>query len=227
MSDFLSRRNFIAGGLALAAAGPAFADAQPTGKQLSLYEMELADPALLPPPESEIDFPIEQVALETIPRQFRRAIVEYETVEWPGTIIVDPDRRYLYFVLEGGRAIRYGVGVGRAGFAWSGEAEVGMKRRWPRWVPPAEMVARDANASKWASGQPGGPDNPLGARALYLFANGVDTMYRLHGTNDPTSIGKAVSSGCVRLLNQDIAELYPRVPVGTKVVVLASQGSEV
>lgn len=226
MHKNLSRRNFVAGGLALVTAGPAFADVQPTGDQLSIYEMQLADPALLPPPESEIDFPIPEVSLDQIPKQFRRAIVEYETVEEPGTIIVDPDRRYLYYVLEGGQSIRYGVGVGRSGFAWAGEAQVAMKRRWPRWVPPAEMVARDANASKWASGQPGGPDNPLGARALYLFANGVDTMYRLHGTNEPSSIGKAVSSGCVRLLNQDIAELYPRVPIGTKVVVLASQGSD-
>ena len=99
-----------------------------------------------------------------------------------------------------------------------------MKRRWPRWLPPEEMVVRDKNAAKWANGMPGGPENPLGARALYLYANGADTLYRSHGTNDPSSIGKALSSGCVRMLNQDIADLYLRVPVGSKVVVLPSQG---
>ncbi len=221
MGKYLSRRGFLGGALAVIGAAPAFA-----ARNLSLYEMELSDPSLLPPPESEIDFPIEEIALDDIPRKFHRTLVEYETVEWPGTIIVDPDHRYLYFVLEDGRAIRYGVGVGRAGFAWTGLAEVGMKRRWPRWLPPAEMVARDDNAAKWASGQPGGPDNPLGARALYLHANGEDTLYRIHGTNQPSSIGKAMSSGCVRMLNQDIAELFPRVPVGTKVIVLPSKGPE-
>ena len=106
----------------------------------------------------------------------------------------------------------------------SGEAKIGLKRRWPRWLPPEEMVVRDKNAAKWANGMPGGPENPLGARALYLYANGEDTLYRIHGTNDPSSIGKAMSSGCIRMLNQDIADLYLRVPVGSKVVVLPSQG---
>ena len=127
--------------------------------------------------------------------------------------------RFLYFVRDGGLAVRYGVGVGRAGFAWAGSARVGMKRRWPRWIPPREMVARDERARKWANGQPGGPENPLGARALYLYANGIDTLYRIHGTNDPSSIGKAMSSGCIRMLNEDIAELFPLVPVGTPVLV--------
>ncbi len=221
MGKILSRRGFLGGALALASATPAFA-----ARSLSLYEMELSDPTLLPPPESEIDFPISEVSLRDIPRQFRRTVVENEMGQSPGTIIVDPDHRHLYFTLEDGRAIRYGVGVGRAGFAWHGEAEVGMKRRWPRWLPPAEMVARDERAAKWANGQPGGPDNPLGARALYLNANGEDTLYRIHGTNQPSSIGKAMSSGCVRMLNQDIAELFPRVPVGTRVIVLPSSGPE-
>jgi lipoprotein-anchoring transpeptidase ErfK/SrfK len=181
---------------------------------------EYYDPALLPPPESPIDFPIEQVNPRRIKKRFRRQIVDYDTSAPPRSIVVDPRRRFLYYVLGDGQAIRYGVGVGRAGFAWSGSAAVGYKRKWPRWVPPGSMVERDPNARKWVNGQPGGPDNPLGARALYLFSGGVDTLYRIHGTNDPSSIGKAVSSGCVRLLNEDVAELYEMVEVGTLVVVL-------
>ena len=126
-----------------------------------------------------------------------------------------------------GSAAKVGSAVRVSGFAWAGEATVYMKRRWPRWVPPREMVDRDERAVKWANGQPGGPDNPLGARALYLQANGVDTLYRIHGTNDPSSIGKAISSGCIRLLNQDIAELFLQVPIGTRVVVIAAQGESV
>lgn len=180
------------------------------------------DPALIPPPESPVDFEITQVALSDIPAKFRRQVVDYAGTEMPGTIIVDPHQRLLYLVQEGGQALRFGVGVGREGFAWSGRAEIAMKRRWPRWVPPDEMIARDPRAAKWPNGQPGGPDNPLGARALYLYANGVDTLYRIHGTTEPKSIGKAVSSGCIRMLNQDVAELYLRVPVGTPVMVLGA-----
>ncbi len=138
----------------------------------------------------------------------------------PGTIVVDTARRYLYLVQKGGTSMRYGIGVGRAGFSWAGEATIKAKRRWPSWHPPREMVARDPLAAEWAGGMPGGLQNPLGSRALYLFQGGRDTLYRLHGTNDPASIGKAVSSGCVRLVNQDVMDLYKRVPVGTRVVVL-------
>ncbi len=178
------------------------------------------DPALIPPPESPVDFPIQSFAA-SLPAKFRRQQVTIGSQENPGTLIVDPEHRYLYYILGNDQAIRYGVGVGREGFAWSGEAYIGMKRRWPRWLPPEEMVLRDVNASKWANGMPGGPENPLGARALYLFANKLDTLYRIHGTNDPTSIGKAMSSGCVRMLNEDVADLFERAPLGTKVIVLA------
>ncbi len=181
------------------------------------------DPSLFPPPEAAEDFPIEPVDLKTIPAQFRRQIVRYEGGEWPGTVVVDPQARHLYLVLEGGEAIRYGVGVGRAGFEWSGSAKIGMKRRWPRWLPPIEMVARDKNAAKWTNGQPGGPGNPLGARALYLYADGADTLYRIHGTNDPKSIGKAMSSGCIRMLNEDVEDLFRRVLVGSQVIVRGGQ----
>jgi len=217
MTEALTRRRLLVTGIALLAA-PAMARAQTP----VLFDGPMPDPALLPPAESPIDFPVEPADLSLIPGQFHRQLVSYGGPEWPGTIIVDPDARYLFHVLEGGQALRYGVGVGREGFAWSGEAEVGMKRRWPRWVPPVEMVLRDKNAAKWANGQPGGPDNPLGARALYLYQNGADTFFRIHGTNAPESIGKAMSSGCIRMLNQDIADLYRRVTVGSRVIVRPS-----
>jgi lipoprotein-anchoring transpeptidase ErfK/SrfK len=222
MSVAVSRRKLLLGSLSLLTlATPAFA--QPNLLYGGESDGFARDPSLLPPPESPVDFEITPANLKKIPASFRKQLVDYPGTEWPGTIIVDPQNRHLYHVRENNQAIRYGVGVGREGFAWSGEAKVGLKRRWPRWVPPEEMVLRDPNAAKWPNGMPGGPENPLGARALYLYANGADTLYRIHGTNDPTSIGKAVSSGCVRMLNQDIADLYLRVPVGSKVVVLPAQ----
>lgn len=242
MIPILSRRHFIVGGATFAAlGGTAWAqdgglyDEATSGDDFGYSDSDDFgygdesgyDPALLPPAESETDFPIKPVSLKKIPPEFHRQLVPYDGPENPGTVVVDPAARHLYHVQEGGEAIRYGVGVGRAGFAWSGVAEITLKRRWPRWVPPKEMVARDENAAKWANGQPGGPDNPLGARALYLYANGVDTLYRIHGTNDPSSIGKAKSSGCVRMLNQDIAELFLKVPLHTQVVVRAANGAAV
>jgi lipoprotein-anchoring transpeptidase ErfK/SrfK len=139
----------------------------------------------------------------------------------PGTIVVDPRQRYLYLVEKDGMATRYGVGVGRAGFAWNGSARIGAKRSWPTWTPPAAMLERDPNARPYANGMPGGLNNPLGARALYLYQGDRDTLYRIHGTNEPWTIGKAVSSGCIRMLNQDVIDLYSRVSTGARVVVLA------
>ncbi|MGE3830749.1 MAG: L,D-transpeptidase [Parvibaculaceae bacterium] len=173
-------------------------------------------------PVPQVDYPVPKVDLRVIPAEFRRQIVSYDGEQWPGTIIVDSEHRHLYKILGGGQAIRYGVGVGREGFGWSGLADVGAKQMWPEWNPPKEMVARDVNAAKWADGQPGGPDNPLGARALYLYQDGRDTLYRIHGTNAPKSIGKAMSSGCIRMLNQDVVELYRTTPIGTRVIVLPS-----
>jgi lipoprotein-anchoring transpeptidase ErfK/SrfK len=194
------------------------------GALASLAGLACAPAALAAIINPEDPFPVVPVDLKQIKPQFRRKIVTYEGAEWPGTIIVDTASRHLYLVIEGGQAIRYGVGVGRAGFTWSGEAVVGHKEMWPTWTPPAEMVARDAEAAKWAEGMPGGPDNPLGARALYLFADGRDTLYRIHGTNQPSSIGRNMSSGCIRMLNQDIIDLYRRVPIGSRVVVMAPAG---
>ena len=185
-------------------------------------EEQYYDPALLPPPESEFDYPIEQVDPSLIESRYRKQVVEFDGFVKPGTIVVDPKAHFLYQVRGNRQAMRYGIGVGRAGFAWSGKAEIKMKRRWPRWVPPREMVDRDERAQKWANGQPGGPDNPLGARALYLYAGGKDTLYRIHGTNEPESIGKSVSSGCIRMLNEDVADLFDQVEIGTQVIVRSS-----
>ena len=157
-----------------------------------------------PAPESE-----ESV----LPERLRRATVNLETREAPGTIIIDTGNTVLYYVLGQGRAIRYGVGVGRQGFTWSGVQTVSRKAEWPDWYPPAEMVARQPYLPRFVAG---GPGNPLGARAMYLGTS----EYRIHGTNDPTTIGKFVSSGCIRMTNEDVSDLFSRVDVGTRVVVL-------
>jgi lipoprotein-anchoring transpeptidase ErfK/SrfK len=144
-------------------------------------------------------------------------VVDYVTDERPGTIVIDTGRRFLYVVLEDGKAQRYGVGVGREGFGWSGRVHVGRKAEWPTWVPPAEMRLRQPYLPVSMAG---GPDNPLGARALYLYDGGRDTMFRIHGSNQPWTIGQAVSSGCIRMRNEDVIELYKRAGIGTTVVVL-------
>lgn len=154
------------------------------------------------------------------PEDFQRQIVTFRTAEEPGTIIIDGDKHYLYYVLPDFQAIRYGIGVGRDGFGWAGIVEVGRKAEWPTWTPPAEMVARDPNAAKWKDGMPGGPENPLGARAMYLYVGGQDSIYRIHGTHQPWSIGLNISSGCIRMVNDDVVDLYERVNVGTRVIVL-------
>ena len=147
------------------------------------------------------------------PERLRRAVVAFNTAEAPGTIIIDTGNTTLYYVLGQGRAVRYGVGVGREGFTWAGVQTVSRKAEWPDWHPPAEMIARQPYLPRFMAG---GPGNPLGARAMYLG----NSQYRIHGTNDPSTIGKFVSSGCIRLTNEDVADLFSRVNVGTKVVVL-------
>lgn len=154
------------------------------------------------------------------PEAFRRQVVTFRTAEKPGTIVIDGDKHFLYLVLPDFKAVRYGIGVGRDGFGWAGIVNVGRKAEWPVWTPPAEMVARDPKAAQWAGGMPGGPDNPLGPRALYLYQGSQDTIYRIHGTTEPWSIGLNVSSGCIRLNNDDIIDLFDRVEVGAKVIVL-------
>ena len=155
-----------------------------------------------------------------VPEAFRRQVVSFRTAEKPGTIIIDSNQHYLYLVQPGFKAIRYGIGVGREGFGWAGIVRVGRTAEWPSWTPPPEMVARDPKAAKHAGGMEGGPDNPLGARALYLYTGDEDTGYRIHGTPEPWSIGLNVSSGCIRMNNDDVVDLYSRVAVGAKVIVL-------
>jgi lipoprotein-anchoring transpeptidase ErfK/SrfK len=175
-------------------------------------------------------YPIPPVDLRRINRAFLRASVQDPTGEAPGTIVVDPHARYLYYVEEGGGAMRYGVGVGREGFGWSGAATINSKQEWPDWYPPKEMIARQPELRSRLSklqggiGMQGGPGNPLGARAMYLWQNGKDTLFRIHGTVEPWTIGKSVSSGCIRMINQDAIDLYNRVAVGTRVVVLGGGG---
>jgi lipoprotein-anchoring transpeptidase ErfK/SrfK len=161
---------------------------------------------------------------------FARKVVTYPSPEPAGTIVVDPGAHYLYRIQGDGTAIRYGVGVGAEGFVWNGLAVIHTKQEWPDWYPPADMLARKPELREHmvqlqsGLGMKGGPDNPLGARAMYLWQGNKDTLYRLHGTNDPSTIGHNVSSGCIRLTNDDITDLYNRTPVGTKVIVLATAG---
>ena len=144
---------------------------------------------------------------------YARQMVFFRTTEAPGTVIIHTSERFLYIVQGNNRALRYGIGVGREGFTWAGSSEITAKREWPDWTPPPEMIARKPELPRH---MPGGPDNPLGARAMYLG----DTLYRIHGSNEPNTIGTAASSGCIRMTNDDVVDLYNRVKVGTKVVVL-------
>jgi lipoprotein-anchoring transpeptidase ErfK/SrfK len=162
-------------------------------------------------------FQIRKVNFEKLDPAFRRQLVSFTHHEQPGTLVIDAKNHFLYLLREGNTAIRYGVGVGREGFSWSGTASVGRKAEWPDWIPPKEMLLRQPELPER---MPGGPENPLGARALYLFVGNKDTLYRIHGTREPWTIGKNVSSGCIRLLNEEVADLYLRTPIGTRVVVL-------
>lgn len=167
---------------------------------------------------------IPALPVEKIPETHRRQVVAYETDQPAGTIIINPKTRLLYYVVGKNKAIRYGISVGAAGFEWSGEAIVAEKKLWPTWTPPKEMIARKPELAKWEKGQPGGPTNPLGARAIYLTSGGRDYGYRIHGTPDWQSIGRNASSGCIRMINQDVIDLYGRLQGGEKVVVLTASG---
>ncbi|HLX17310.1 MAG TPA: L,D-transpeptidase [Bradyrhizobium sp.] len=176
--------------------------------QLFPFVMEPAPPPMVQQAPSD-----DQDAAAELPARLKRQIVNYPTREAAGTIIIDTPNTYLYYVLGGGQAIRYGIGVGRDGFTWSGVQAITKKAEWPDWTPPPEMIARQPYLPRHMAG---GPGNPLGARAMYLGG----TVYRIHGTNAPQTIGTHVSSGCIRLTNQDVTDLYSRVNVGTKVIVL-------
>lgn len=212
----LERRRFIAGLAAVAGAGVAQAAPLPDDVR-AMYGPARGEP-----------FPVPAVNLSRVGPAFLRAQVPYPTREPPGTIIIDPKRHYLYFVMGDGTAMRYGVGVGRQGFAWNGVATINSKQAWPDWYPPKEMLERQpelmARMQELRSGigMAGGPRNPLGARAMYLWQNNKDTLFRIHGTTEPWTIGTNASSGCIRMINQDAIDLYERVPIGAKVVVLGS-----
>lgn len=218
----LPRRQFLVGGASLAAL--ALAGCSTTGNT----RQAIADTKIAVP-QQYLDmyaaqplerFPIPAADISRLDPQFWRQEVADPTGEQPGTVVVDTGNRFLYVVAENGRAMRYGVGIGRDGFAWSGRAKIQYKREWPTWTPPSEMIARQPELEQYRRGMEPSLMNPLGARALYLFQNGEDTLYRLHGNGDVNSIGKAVSSGCVRLLQQDVIDLYNRVPAGSPVLVV-------
>ncbi|MBB6306862.1 L,D-transpeptidase [Xanthobacter tagetidis] len=215
-SSRLSRRLFMLGApLALAACQTT----QPSARG-PVYSSHLV--SMYGPVEGE-PHPVDAVDLDEVDPQFLRQEVDYSGGYAPGTIVVDIDKRYLYLVERGGRAIRYGVGVGKQGYSFKGWATIRRKEKWPGWTPTTNMIRlQPERYGPYAGGLPGGEDNPLGPRALYLYDGDRDTMFRIHGTIEPWSIGKQVSSGCIRLLNQDIIDLYERVPLGTRVMVVGS-----
>jgi lipoprotein-anchoring transpeptidase ErfK/SrfK len=199
-------RAFVAAALT---AGVVALTGQAAAAPFPLLQFPMPEPsqAAQPAPSDEGDAPFE------LPARFKRQIVAYPTHEAAGTVIIDTPNTYLYYVLGGGQAIRYGIGVGRDGFTWSGTQTITKKAEWPDWTPPPEMIARQPYLPRHMAG---GPGNPLGARAMYLGG----TVYRIHGTNAPSTIGTHVSSGCIRLINEDVSDLYSRVNIGTKVIVL-------
>jgi lipoprotein-anchoring transpeptidase ErfK/SrfK len=215
------------GAVSVAISGCASVGSPPARYNPPPIEPAMPDYVTMYGPVIDEGFEIPAVPIEKIDPQFLRQMVDDPTGQPAGTIVVDTTGHFLYLVQPGGRAMRYGVGLGRAGFEWSGNAVVQWKQKWPKWTPPDEMIARQPELAKYSAdngGMPGGLENPLGARALYLFQNGEDTLYRLHGSPEWNSIGKSVSSGCVRLMNQDIIDLYNRVPQKTPVVVTADVG---
>lgn len=220
----LTRRSLFVGATAILLSGCA-ATARPTPKP-AVVEMTPPPKGAVPPMYHAMPnepFPIPAVDVSEVDPKFWRQEVDYRSEERPGTIIVDTPAKYLYHVLPGQRAMRCGIGVGREGFAWSGRAVVAYKRKWPRWTPPDEMVARQPKLEPYSiknGGMGPGLKNPLGARALYIHKDGKDTLYRIHGSPEARSIGKAVSSGCIRMLNQDVVYLHDQVRDGSPIVVI-------
>ncbi len=209
----LDRRSFLLGATAgLGALG--------LGGCVTSDGMSLAEAQVVYGPLPQEKFPIPAVDVTKVDPKYFRKTVAYDSREAPGTIIVDPANYYVYRIEDGGSATRYGANVGRDGFRWSGDAYVGRKAEWATWTPPREMIKRQPEVGVWARGMPGGLENPLGARTLYMYQNGRYTLYTIYASSDPESIGSGVTSGCVGLLSQDMMHLYDRTPVKTKVVVL-------
>ncbi|MFK4824120.1 L,D-transpeptidase [Paenochrobactrum sp. BZR 588] len=237
MSAYLSRRSFLTALGATAAAS--LAGCAQLSKNIPIIDVDnFGRP--VGAPKANIDsyngsytsmyaavqdegYSLPAIPIQKMDKKYLRQAVNDPTGERPGTIVVDTANRFLYLVMENGQALRYGVGIGKDGFAWSGRAVIQWKRKWPRWTPPDEMIARQPHLEKYSArngGMEPGLNNPLGARALYIFKDGKDTLYRLHGNPEWWSIGKAVSSGCVRMLNQDVMDLYDRVPNKTPILVM-------
>ena len=215
----LGRRPFVLGALSLGGLGLGGCAAVPTTAGLLPASSANALYGALPNEK----FPIPPVNLSQVKQRFYRKEVINPTGAPPGTVYVDTKNFYLYFTQKNNKAMRYGVGLGRAGFAWSGKGRIAWKKKWPTWTPPKDMIERDPKLEKYSAengGMEPGLKNPLGARALYIFQGNKDTLYRLHGTAEAYSIGRAVSSGCVRLLNQDVIDLYDRVPNGAPIIVV-------
>ncbi len=215
----ISRRAFVNGSVGLA--GLTLAGCASSSAKMA-KETAVEASALYGPLENE-RFAIPAVKTSLVKRKYYRRQVINPTGAPPGTVYVDTKNFFLYFTEEDNKAMRYGVGLGRAGFEWSGKGRIAWKKKWPTWTPPDDMIEREPKLEKYSAkngGMPPGLDNPLGARALYIFQGNKDTLYRLHGTAEAYSIGKAVSSGCVRLLNHDVIDLYDRVPNGAPIIVV-------
>jgi lipoprotein-anchoring transpeptidase ErfK/SrfK len=200
------------------------------GCDASMAPMSNTSPVVLTTPDTHYNAvpdegrTIPAVPVEKVPVEYQRQQVAYPLDVPVGTIVIDPSTKHLYLITARGQATRYGISVGRAGFGWSGEADITGRTTWPTWTPPPEMIVRRPELAKYAKGQPGGLTNPLGARALYLKTDGRDYGYRIHGTPEWDSIGHNASSGCIRMINQDVMDLYGRVPDGTHVIVLNEAG---
>ncbi|WP_292859379.1 L,D-transpeptidase [Mesorhizobium sp.] len=244
MSCFVSRRSLLTG-LSLVGVSAISACAQMPRQSISLaapLSPTPPEPAPQQPPveaaapeptaPASPDYPSMYAAVEDgghslpaipftkVDGRFLRQVVDDPTGEKPGTIVVNTTDKFLYLVLKDGKAMRYGVGLGRQGYSWKGRAIVQWKRKWPTWTPPSAMIRRDPKLEKWRQGMQPGVTNPLGSRALYIFKDGVDTLYRIHGSPEWRSIGKSASSGCVRMFNQDVMDLYERVPGKTPLLVI-------
>lgn len=226
----INRRRFLALSSAVGASAVLSActtTREPIAEAPPAVDPGLASYAAMYGPVTDEGYQIPSVPFEKIDPQFLRQVVNDPTGERAGTIVVDTSAHFLYLTLGNGQAMRYGVGLGRAGFEWAGRAVIQWKQKWPKWTPPEEMIARDPKLEKYSAangGMPPGLMNPLGARALYIFQNKEDTLYRVHGSPEWNSIGKSVSSGCVRLMNQDIIDLYDRVPSSTPILVTGGVG---
>lgn len=216
----MDRRELLRG-LALGAGGVALAGTGACSIDMPKPRLPFAGPSLRSAYAGRTDgtHALPSVPIGKVPERFRRQRVSFTTEHEPGTIVVSTAERQLWLVEPNGTAMRYGIGVGKDGFRWGGTARVGLKREWPTWTPPSQMIGREPELAKWRGGMPGGLRNPLGARAMYLYRGGRDTLYRIHGSPEWWSIGTEASSGCIRLINQDVIDLYGRVKVGARVVV--------